>query len=177
MSSSAYFWEIKSLLSLLEVKIHWLDFHVKLFLFVQLLQYLLIISSLCGFIWVLRNFDKSSRSRTWRWDVLPTEVGIDRKIVSSFRRQLEFWSREESVRAEKWKWWDLEYICWLETYVLQHFVKITFGIAPRSGGITEEDEVGNNSSWIDRDHLAHATECRVLLLVVANISQWRAPEF
>ena len=43
------------------------------------------------------------------------------------------------------------------------------GIEPASDGITEEDEVGDDSGRVDADHLAHPAERRVLLIVVPDV--------
>ena len=42
-------------------------------------------------------------------------------------------------------------------------------IEPASDGIAEEDEVGDDSSRVDADHLAHPAERRVLLVIVPDV--------
>lgn len=54
-------------------------------------------------------------------------------------------------------------------------MKIALGAAPRRSCVTKEDEIGHYASGIDCDHLAHATESGILLLVVSNVAQRRAP--
>lgn len=60
-------------------------------------------------------------------------------------------------------------------YILEHFVKIGFRVAPRRCSIAEEDEVRNNASRVNGDHLTHSTKSGVLLLVIADVPQRRAP--
>ena len=49
------------------------------------------------------------------------------------------------------------------------------GVDPAGDGVTEEDEVGDDSARVQGDHVAHAAERRVLLLVVSDVPQRRAP--
>lgn len=61
------------------------------------------------------------------------------------------------------------------THLHQHFMKIRLGIHPRSDSIAKEYEIGHDSHGIYRNHLTHATERRVLLLVVPYVAQRGAP--
>lgn len=62
------------------------------------------------------------------------------------------------------------------TYILEHFVKIRFRVAPRSSSVAEENKIRNHPSGVNRDHLTHATKSGVLLFIVANVSQRWAPK-
>ena len=44
-------------------------------------------------------------------------------------------------------------------------------IEPASDGVAEEDEIWDDSSRIDADHLTHPAECRVLLVVVPDVPE------
>lgn len=56
-------------------------------------------------------------------------------------------------------------------------MQVALRVAPRCRCIAEENEVWHDASWIDGDHLAHATESGVLFLVISNVAQRRAPKF
>lgn len=61
------------------------------------------------------------------------------------------------------------------THLHQHLVQIGLGIHPGGDRIAEEDKVGHDSHRIHGDHLTHAAERRVLLLVVPYVAQRRTP--
>ena len=44
-------------------------------------------------------------------------------------------------------------------------------IEPAGNGVTEEDEIGDDSGRVDTDHLTHPAEGRVLLVVVPNVPE------
>ena len=48
-------------------------------------------------------------------------------------------------------------------------------IDPAGHGVTEEDELRENTSRVDLDHLTHASEGRVLLVIVPDVPQRSAP--
>ncbi len=48
-------------------------------------------------------------------------------------------------------------------------------VDPARDCVAEEDEVRDNSAGVDTDHLAHSSERGVLLIVIPNVSQTRAP--
>ena len=60
-------------------------------------------------------------------------------------------------------------------YLVKHFFEIVLGTDPGSNGITEKDEVLNDSRWVVLDHFANTSKRRVLLFVVTNIAKRRAP--
>ena len=60
-------------------------------------------------------------------------------------------------------------------YLVKHFFEIVLGTDPGSNGITEEDEVLDDSRWVVLDHFANTSKRRVLLFVVTNIAKRRAP--
>ena len=61
------------------------------------------------------------------------------------------------------------------TNLVKHFLEVITRIDPWGDRITEEDEVLHHPLGVVRDHGAHATERRVLLLVVPNVTQRCTP--
>lgn len=118
------------------------------------------------------------KCRTLRWVVRQVGVGIDRKIDANFLRPLVSWTREESrINQSKHYWMDTnkkQIVAF--SHVLQHLVQVTLRTAPWCGGVTEENKVWHDSSWIDGDHLTHPAEGRVLLFIIAYVAQRRAPK-
>ena len=45
-------------------------------------------------------------------------------------------------------------------------------VEPAGDGVTEEDEVRDNSSRVHADHLTHPPERGVLLVVVSDVPEW-----
>lgn len=62
------------------------------------------------------------------------------------------------------------------THLDEHFVEICLGIDPGRHCIAEEDKVGHHAHRIHRNHLTHAPERRVLLLIVPYVAQRSAPD-
>ena len=61
------------------------------------------------------------------------------------------------------------------THAVEHLLEVGLGVDPAGDGVTEEDEVGDDAVGVQRDHVTHAAERRVLLLVVSDVTQRRAP--
>lgn|SRR6218665_3881744 len=66
-----------------------------------------------------------------------------------------------------------ESVLWM--YLEEHFLEVILWADPGRNGITEEDEILNDSVRIDIYHRTDATERRVLLLVVSDVTQRCAP--
>lgn len=58
---------------------------------------------------------------------------------------------------------------------VKHVLQFRMRVLPRGDGVTKVDEVLHHSCWINGDHVAHSPECRVLFVVVPNVSQASAP--
>ena len=63
----------------------------------------------------------------------------------------------------------------IRPYLVEHFFEVILGADPGGDRVAEEDEVLHDAWRVVLDHLADAAERRVLLLVVANVAQRRAP--
>ena len=61
------------------------------------------------------------------------------------------------------------------TYLIEHLLEVVLRLDPGGDGVAEEDEVLHDAARVDADHGADAAEGRVLLLVVADVAQRRAP--
>ena len=48
-------------------------------------------------------------------------------------------------------------------------------VNPARDCVAEEDEVRDDSAGVDADHLAHSSERRVLLVIIPDVPQTRAP--
>lgn len=57
----------------------------------------------------------------------------------------------------------------------EHLLEVVLGVRPGRHGVAEEHEVGHHAARVHLDHLADAAERRVLLVVVADVAQRRAP--
>ena len=62
-----------------------------------------------------------------------------------------------------------------DTDLVEHLLEVVLGADPRGDRVTEEDEVLDDARRVVADHGADAAERRVLLLVVTNVAQRRAP--
>ena len=63
------------------------------------------------------------------------------------------------------------------TYLWEHFLQIFFRVDPRCNGITEVDEVLDNTIRIGTDHAAHASKRWIFLIIVTNVAQWHTPVY
>ena len=61
------------------------------------------------------------------------------------------------------------------TNLVEHILQVRLRIHPGCDGITEEDKVLYNATRVDPRHRTDPAESRVLLVVVTNVSQRRAP--
>ena len=66
--------------------------------------------------------------------------------------------------------------CNYATYAVEHLLEVLLGVDPAGDGVTEEDEVRDDAARVQGDHVAHAAERRVLLLVVTDVPQRCAPD-
>lgn len=57
----------------------------------------------------------------------------------------------------------------------EHILEVVLGVRPGGYRVAEEHEVGHHAARVDLDHLADAAERRVLLVVVADVAERRAP--
>jgi len=57
----------------------------------------------------------------------------------------------------------------------KHILQVRLWIEPAGNGVTEEDEIGDDSGRVDTDHLTHPAEGRVLLVVVPNVPETGTP--
>ena len=64
----------------------------------------------------------------------------------------------------------------MKAYLVEHILQVRFGVHPRRNCITKEDEILHNPSRVDANHQTHATERRILLLIVTNVAQRCAPK-
>ena len=62
-----------------------------------------------------------------------------------------------------------------KTDLVKHVLEVSSRIDPGCNCITEEDEILHYTAWVDADHGTDATECRVLLVIVTNVSQRCTP--
>ena len=58
----------------------------------------------------------------------------------------------------------------------EHLLQVVLGVRPGGHGVAEEHEVGHHPAGVDLYHLADAAKGGVLLVVVADVAQRRAPE-
>ena len=59
--------------------------------------------------------------------------------------------------------------------LVEHLFELRMWALPGSDGVAEKDEVVDDAAGIDADHLAHAAEGRILLVVVPDVSKASAP--
>lgn len=57
----------------------------------------------------------------------------------------------------------------------EHLLEVVLGVRPGGDRVAEEHEVGHHAAGVHLDHLADAAEGGVLLVVVADVAQRRAP--
>lgn len=57
----------------------------------------------------------------------------------------------------------------------EHVLQVRLRVEPAGDGVTEEDEVRDNSSGVHADHLTHPPERGVLLVVVSDVPETSAP--
>ena len=58
---------------------------------------------------------------------------------------------------------------------MEHVFQIGPWILPGCDSVTKENEIVDHARGVDADHLAHAAEGRILLVIVAYITQTCAP--
>lgn len=61
------------------------------------------------------------------------------------------------------------------TYFGKYFFQVVFGHYPGRNSIAEEYKISYNASRINSDHLTHAAEGTVFLVVVSNVTQRSTP--
>ncbi len=94
----------------------------------------------------------------WRTNVLHTTYKVKERDT--------FWTKSLHVKQNVGTQNRVQF-----SHLVEHFLQVGFGVDPGRNGITEEDEILNNSCWVHSDHVTHPAERRVFLLVVANISK------